>query len=275
MLLLIAVASVLARNARANLIQDPNFTSITYTGTTTGLTTLFGQFGSAGGQLTVANWSTSGYNFVFAPDTVDGATTADSGTKNGANANQPNEAPGAYNTSAGYGDTYMYGSNNGGVDAIGNIPGGGNFVAGDGAFEIGAISQKITGLTAGQTYVLKFEWAAGQQQSFSGTTSESWTITLGTESHSTSTYYLAANGFSGWMSGTMYFTPASTSDTLSFLAVGSPSGQPPFSLIGDLDLEVIPDVSNWMIFAGFGALCIGFETLRRRRRQAGLADIPA
>jgi hypothetical protein len=187
-----ALAVAWPRAASANLIQDADFTQLTYTGSLP-LTTVFGMFGTeTGSTLTLAGWTTGGYNFVYA------AGTMDSGNKtNGANAGAPNEAPGEYNTSAGYGNTYMLGSNNGGVSVITAAPAGGNFIAMDGAFQTSAVKQTITGLTVGQVYALKFYWAAAQQQGFSGATTESVTVTLGTQAFTTSTYNLASQSFSG------------------------------------------------------------------------------
>lgn len=271
----IVFAFALAQNGPANLVQDGDFSGVTYNGTEpTGITTLFGEFGSGYTgttpvpNLTVANWTTAGYNYVYAPGTADSGTNA-----NGANAGQPNEAPGQFNASNGFGNTYLAGSNNGGVNVIGAPPTGGNFVAADGAYEINAISQTITGLTPGQTYALKFYWAAGQQQSFTGATTESWTVTLGSGSYTTATFDLNSNSFSGWMQQTFYYSATSASETLSFLANGTPTGEPPFVLLADVDLEVVPDFSNWMVFAGFGAVCIIFETMRRRRRQSEFAPV--
>jgi hypothetical protein len=72
----------------------------------------------------------------------------------------------------------------------------------------------------------------------------------------------------------MYFYANSTTETLSFLAAGTPSGEPPFSLVADVDLEIVPDFSNWLLFTGFGTVCMFLEILRRRRRR-GLESIPA
>jgi hypothetical protein len=267
-------AFVLALNATANLVQDGTFTGVTYSGALP-LTTVFGQFGTdtgatpaSGSTLTVANWSTGGYNFVYAPGTIDTGTNA-----NGANAGSPNEAPGQFNAANGYGNTYIAGIHNGGVSTITAPPGGGNIVAGDGAYEIGAITQTITGLTVGQTYVLKFEWGGAQQQSFTGATTEAWTVSLGAQNFTTTAVSVPTNGFSGWMQQTFYYKATATTETLSFLAVGTPTGEPPFSLLADVDLEVVPDFSNWMVFAGFGAVCVLFETFRRRRRSSELLPV--
>jgi hypothetical protein len=264
--LTIALAILLAHSASANLVQDGTFTDVAYSGSLP-MTTLFGMFGTpdstigtSSQTLTVNHWATSGYNFVYAPGTVD------SGTSSGANsASVPNEAPGQFNAANGYGNTYMWGSNNGGASTWTNVPSGGNFVAADGAYEQGAITQSITGLTIGKAYQLNFWYGAAQQQSFNGATTETWQVMLGSESYNTTTINLANNAFSGWQQGTMWFTATATSETLSFLASGTPNGEPPFSLLGGVDLEPLPDFSNWMVFAGFGAVCIMFEVSRRRR----------
>lgn len=260
--LFLIFAFALPKDSHANLVQNGNFTSVVNTPGTTGLTTLYGQFGT--GYLTVSNWSTTGYNFVYAPNTVDVGTQA-----SGANSGQPNQAPGQYNAPNGYGSTFMWGSNNGGVSTFPSTsPAGGNFIAMDGAFETAAVTQTITGLTVGQVYVLKFYWAGAQQQGFTGITTDNITATLGSQSFTTSTVTVPSMGFSGWVQQTFYYTATSTSATLSFLAAGTPTGEPPFSLLGGVDLQVVPDFSNWMVFAAFGTVCIVFETVRRRREPA-------
>jgi hypothetical protein len=268
-------AFALAQAARANLVQDGDFTSVTYSGALP-VTVLFGQFGSdpsgspaSGAQLTVSNWDTGGYNFVYTTATID------AGTNGGANAGQPNQAPGQFTAGNGYGNTYMWGSHNGGASTITAPPSGGNIIAADGAYEQGAITQTVTGLTVGKTYVLKFYFAGAQQQSFNGVTTEKWIVSMGTGNvagnFSTATVTTPNNGFSGWQQATMYFYAGATTETLSFLAAGTPNGEPPFTLLAGVDLEVVPDFSNWMVFTGFGVACVVFEGMRRRRRLAGLA----
>ena len=252
----------LAWNAAANFVQNGNFTSVSYSGTLA-LTTLYGQFGTGtGSTLTVANWATSGYNFVYAPGTVDVGTSG-----SGANTGKPNEAPGQYNAPNGYGNTYMWGPNNGSANGFPSTdPAGGNFIAADGVYEQGAITQTINGLTVGKVYQLKFYWGGAQQQSFTGPTTEWWQVTLGANTYTTGTVSLVTEGFSGWAQQSYFFTASASSETLSFLAGGTPSGEPPFSLLGGVDIEGVPESSNWMVFAGFGTVCIVFESVRRRRR---------
>lgn len=255
-------AVALLPSATADLISNGTFTSIAYSGTLP-LTTPFGQFGTGtGSQLTIANWTTTGYNFVYTPG------TADSGTQTGANAGAPNEAPGQYNTSAGYGSTYLYGKNNGGVGTIPtNSPGGGNFIAADGAYETAAITQSISGLTSGKVYALNFSWAAAQQQGFAGATTNAWQVSLGSETHSTSVINLASHDFSGWRTQTLNFTATAANEVLSFLAVGTPSGQPPFALLTNVTLNPVPEPSAWVLCFGFGTLCMYLGMVRRRRRR--------
>ncbi len=61
------------------------------------------------------------------------------------------------------------------------VPAGTNFFQADGNpdFE-NTIFQTVSGLTAGTTYTLQFQQAAGQQVGFSGDTTEQWLVFLGT-----------------------------------------------------------------------------------------------
>jgi hypothetical protein len=60
------------------------------------------------------------------------------------------------------------------------VPAGTNFFQADGnpSFE-NTIFQTVTGLTAGTTYTLQFQQAAGQQVGFTGDTTEQWLVYLG------------------------------------------------------------------------------------------------
>jgi hypothetical protein len=263
--LLLALAS--AQSGRANLVTDGTFTGVT--DLSGNPSTGYGQFGpdpssgsvATGALLKVTSWTTDGYNFVFTPGTIDGGTNS-----GGPNAGVPTQTGGQSP------NTYMWGKNNGGTTAIPNAPGGGNIIAADGAYEVAPIQQTISGLTVGQTYVLKFNFAGAQQQGYTAATTEKWIVSMGTGvfagNFSTATQSVPGMGFSGWQTATMYFYAGSATETLSFLAAGTPNGQPPFSLLADVDLEVVPDFSNWMVFTGFGVACILFEMMRRRRRMS-------
>ncbi len=273
-------AAPLVRDAAAaELVMDGTFVNVL---NTPGNNYTFGLFGTyAGSTLTEKYWATSGYNFVFAPNTADSGT----GT-NGANAGQPNEAPGAYNTTAGYGSTYLFGAGNlaaggtnpgnGGLLAIPTDPAGGNFIGADGAFGTKAITQTITGLTVGNFYAVSFYWAGAQQQgaSYTSDTKESWTVGLanldGTNAvtQSTATVNPANKSFSGWIQQAFVYKATATSEVLSFLAAGSPTGQPPFALLGGVSMVQVPEPTTCTYFYVLGAMGLCFEIVRRRRQKS-------
>ncbi len=139
----------------------------------------------------------------------------------------------------------------------------------DGDYITQPISQVITGLTAGDTYVLSFNYAFAQQQGFYGDTQQNLTVSFGnTWSDVTPTITLPSQGFSGWMtySGDDH-RGRRTSDTLSFLAYGS-LPVPPFALVSDVSLTGgVPEPATWAMMAlGFAGL--GFAGFRSNRRKA-------
>jgi hypothetical protein len=149
-------------------------------------------------------------------------------------------------------------------------PAGGNFVALFSAFPAGTgpLTQTISGLTAGQTYTLTFWMAAGQQMGFSGATTDQLTVSLGTSSKTTGTLSVASEGFSPWQQVTESLTADSTTDVLSFLASGSPSGMPPVVLLDGVDLESgtppVADTTSTVLLFGFALAIMGVAPLSRR-----------
>ncbi len=216
--------STLALSARANnIIVNGNFSSTTDIGSYSGTS------GQLGYNINATGWTilNSGYDFVF-----NSAANAETGTT-GVDGSLSLWGP----------DSPDGGSQN----DFSDIPGGGNFVGADGAYEVGAITQTVNGLVVGDTYTLGFWWAAAQQAGYTGGTSSEWTVTLGTQSHSTVAENIPSEGFSGWMYQTFSFTATSASETLSFLATGTPgSTEPPFALLGGVTLGV-PEPGSWML----------------------------
>jgi hypothetical protein len=142
--------------------------------------------------------------------------------------------------------------------------GGGNFIASDPQFDTGPLSQTIVGLTVGASYTLTFDYAGAQQLGFDGVTTGGWQVSLGSETHNTATLTNANHGFTGWFSATMNFTATSTSEVLSFLATGGPSGtQPPFVLLDNVSLDL--SVPEPMTLSVFGIGLVGAAAWKRRK----------
>lgn len=167
----------------------------------------------------------------------------------------------------------------GSVSFFGNPqgPSGQRFVAADGDPDwAGGIQQTINGLTPGDSYDLNFNWAGAQQTGFSGDTTQKWQVTFGSQTQSTATVNTPSQSFVGWQSATLNFTATSSSQLLTFLAVGTPGGQPPWLLLNNVQmtpqLAVIPEPSSIAI-ATFVGLCFIGNGIRARRRK--LKQYPA
>lgn len=259
-------------------------TSFAYTGT----------FGTAGGGLntvtslgaadytgggSLSNWtvsdvgSSSGLAFLYFPGNQGSTTTNGDGV--------------ALNGRFGGFSVYDPGNIAGATPSGGSIPnaspGGGNTVAADGAvgYQV-SIYTALTSLTAGQTYAVSFWWAAGQQYSFTGLTTEGWQVSLENSSQLTQ---VAANGttiqdttqpggglaqgaFQGWVQDTFDFTASGTSQVLSFLSLGTPSGQPPVVFLSDVQVSAVPEPGSMGMLAGGTIFLIASVGIRRKRARA-------
>lgn len=211
-----------------------------------------GYTGSNGSPVqTVTGWATSGYNFVFLPGTAD--------TKAGAT---------GY-----YGALSLWGPGNKSASDPANglpasSPDGGNYIAADGAFNVAAISQTITGLSPGSLAVVSFDWAGAQQYGYSGITTEQWIVGFsGDPTQATVAVTDPSHGFTGWMQQTFSFVVKSTTAVLSFLANGTPGGEPPFSLLDGVTLTQVPEPASWAVLltgCGLAGLAARRRTLSRR-----------
>jgi len=238
-----------------NLVQNGSFESLTCSGISSGCTNGLGNLGY---NTNASNWTTSGYNFVFT------AAAATNVTSNGTDQIQGVDGGLALWGPSGS----SLGSPNGDPDNVANglgpSPDGGNFVGADGAYETGAITQTINGLTKGNVYAVSFWYAGAQQYTFNGNTTEAWIVDLGgAKTQETTILNDVSNGFTGWKQATMYFTADSTSDVLSFLAVGTPgSSQPPFSLLDGVSVTQAPEPT---LYVAVGLVLVGLVFFRRRQ----------
>jgi hypothetical protein len=229
------IAAAAPATAATNLVKNGGFEATTSTTSANPVAGNF-QIGTVG---TVNDWtSTAGYNLVF----------------NAATATTDNAA-----------GNYEYT----GLEKLWGATAsrqGGKFVALDGDVnDRGAIVQTITGLTAGQQYVLSFDWGAGQLQSREGDTTEQLRYGLDGDLFTTEVLSNKSRGFTGWNTVTRTFTATGASQVLSFLSIGTPSGLPPIALLDNVSLTAaVPEPATWaMMLVGFGM--IGASARYRRR----------
>ena len=221
---------------------DPLVTNGSFESTTNGS-------GQMGYNTNATGWTTTGYNFIFAAGTAD--TTGANGQ---------------------YGNLTLWGPGTGSANGLpASSPDGGNFIGADGDFDTSAITQTINGLTAGDQYSVGFWWAGAQQSGFYTSTTEQWAVSLGGQTQSTAILDNASEGFTGWQYDTMTFTADSSSDVLSFLAVGTPAGVPPFVLLDGVSMNQVPEpASGAMLLTGLAGLgIVGWYRRKAAKAAAG------
>ena len=160
---------------------------------------------------------------------------------------------------------------NGGIGlwgTIANSPDGGNTFASDGDPTYRApLSQTISGLTVNDTYVLQFDQAAAQQNGTNGATTERWQVTLGSSVQLSPLMNNLSHGVVGWTKQTLSFVASAVSETLSFLAVGTPAGEPPVVLLSAVSLSDtstptgVPEPGSLLLIGG-GVLALAVTRKR-------------
>jgi hypothetical protein len=234
----LALALATCGNLRADLVTNGDFESN-------------GGNGQLGFNTFVTGWSvpapSGSYTFLFAPGTAD---------TSGANGQ--------------YGALGLWGPGNGAANGLpATSPTGGYYIAQDSAFQQGALSQTINGLTPGQNYTVGFWWAAAQQSGFTGTNQSQWQVSLGEQTQSTAMDVIPSQGFSGWMYQTFDYTATDTSEVLSFFANGSPQ-VPPFALLDGVTMNAaVPEPATVsLIFVGLAGMGVAYK--RQRSRAASM-----
>ncbi|MDR3701302.1 MAG: PEP-CTERM sorting domain-containing protein [Candidatus Sulfopaludibacter sp.] len=218
-LVCLAATSILGLESRAQaspIILNGSFESTTLTNS--------GRFNTTD----VADWTTSSYTFLVFPGTAQ--TGIGGGVK----------------LYAGFSPDLMPATS----------PDGGNFVAADGAYQTGKISQTMNGLTAGLTYNVSFYQAGAQQQGFNGNTTDRFEVFFGAQTKYSDLLTNPSHGFQPWEKQTLSFTATSTTEVLSFLAVGTPNGVPPFTLLDGVSVTSTPEPA-FMGLIGAGLLALG------------------
>ncbi len=171
---------------------------------------------------------------------------------------------------------FVWGPDNGVYNGFTSSQNGGKFLGGDGGYASGALSQTISGLTVGQQYTLKFEWAGAQFTGETGNFWVGWDVQFAPAGVQGSTFSVGgaqagtvpSQGFLDWTTATTTFTASATTQVLSFLATG-PSGLPPFSLLDGVSLTPVnppvPEPATMaLMLAGIGLLTV---MSKRRSRQ--------
>jgi hypothetical protein len=149
----------------------------------------------------------------------------------------------------------------------GPSPDGGNFVAldGDPALDT-TISQTISSLIVGKWYNVTFYWAATELQSRTGATTEQVEVSLGSDNQFTKIVSTPAQGFNGWYAQTLSFKATAISETLQFMALGTPSGLPPIVLLDGVNMYQVPEPTT-LAMLGLGVALFGAARFRRRRAR--------
>jgi hypothetical protein len=162
----------------------------------------------------------------------------------------------------------------GGVSFYGPItasPDGGYFLAADGGYQTGYTYTSVSGLTAGNQYSVSFYQAAAQQTGYSGATTDYWQVGLGT-TYGSSTFINAtlmsdaSQSSVGWQLQTLTFTAVASTEILSFMAVGTPTGQPPFALLDGVTItQAVPEPASLTLMAAGLLVLAGARAWYNRR----------
>lgn len=247
-----------AAGASTNLVSNGSFDTLNPAGANSAPSVSGIEVDGAFNDATaVTGWTSAGgsaYNIYFYGNGKEagGASGIDAANRWGENGQRPN------------------------VNFTGDSPDGGAYMVldADPGFS-GAFSQTVGGLTVGQEYELSFYWAGGELYDRTGFQTTQLTGTFGTSAFATPVFTnsnpgcngcVPAGDFSGWKLMNFTFIAQTTSQTLTFLAAGTPTANlPPVAFLDGVSLTAVPESAVWWLMVlGFG----GVGSLLRRRRVA-------
>jgi PEP-CTERM motif len=143
-------------------------------------------------------------------------------------------------------------------------PQGGNFVEADGDPRFSEpFYQVISGLTAGHSYTVSFYQASGQQQGFSGATTEYWQVSLGSQTLDSPTMNTPSQGDTLWALQSLTFVASAATESLTFLAVGAPS-LPPIAFLDGVSMTGASAVPEPASLSLLGIEVVGLGVVWRR-----------
>jgi hypothetical protein len=142
-------------------------------------------------------------------------------------------------------------------------------IDGDTNFNHQGLYQSISGLVAGKKYTLTF-WQAGGEEAFyfNTPTTQNFQVTLGDQTFNSPVMNVPADGFAPWSKVTEKFTWDGVGNTLTFLALGGPSGEPPFNELADVSLASVPEPATWALLLAGVAGVGGAARFSRRKKAA-------
>ena len=254
----------------ANLVQNGSFESN-------------GGVGQVGSVTTLANWSvgaaTDGTTIPF--DFVLDANADSTGFNSSTGTIRiwgPNTPTGVSNFSYSNPNPHNVGPV---ANGWGTIPNGNYVFGADAAYANAPITQTIDNLQVGDQYDLTFSYAGAQFTDAQGNNQQGWHVTLGgdvnqnTGGSSSGDLANPSEGFTGWHTFSYTFTASTTSETLTFLANGGPSGLPPFALLDNVQINdhmdpppppSVPEPST-IVLVGSSLFLIGAARSLRKKNQ--------
>ena len=94
-------------------------------------------------------------------------------------------------------------------------------------------------------------------------------MSLGTDTNLSALMNNASHGSVGWMQQTLRFTASAGSEVLTFLAIGTPNGLPPFVLLDGVSIADVPvstpePGTNIMIALGLLGVPVARRLMKKR-----------